>query len=412
MKKIFFSLFFFFLGFLALKPENYRSTEIISIEKTREIEKKVLEMNLDLLMEWKNRIYIVASPADIFNLEKENISYILESGNFYPYRQKSLALQAGRNGKYHSYLELERDLLALQNAYPRLVRVFDIGESIEKRKIYALKISDNVELDEEEAEVLFLGCHHAREWISVEIPFLLGKFLAENYEKKSEIKSLVDNSEVWIVPLVNPDGLEYSIHFYRYWRKNRRLNSDGSYGIDLNRNYGYKWGHDNIGSSPVPGSAVYRGTSPFSEPETQAIRDFFLEKNFQALISYHSFSQLILHPWGYTTTVTEKDALLREIASRMSEIIKKARGTVYEYGQAGGFLYLTNGDTIDWSFASSGIPSYTIELPPLDELHGGFFNAEEEINGIFQENLPALLYLIEWSVENFKHSRNSSQGDN
>jgi len=121
---------------------------------------------------------------------------------------------------------------------------------------------------------------------------------------------------------------------------------------------------------------------------------------------------LILHPWGYTTTVTEKDALLREIASRMSEIIKKARGTVYEYGQAGGFLYLTNGDTIDWSFASSGIPSYTIELPPLDELHGGFFNAEEEINGIFQENLPALLYLIEWSVENFKHSRNSSQGDN
>ncbi|MCK4495810.1 MAG: zinc carboxypeptidase, partial [Candidatus Aminicenantes bacterium] len=373
--------------------------DIISVDKNQTILEKLWGMNLDLLMERNGKIFIVASIDDLIKLEEKNIAYTLETQNFYPLKQENITIQSGINGAFHSYKEIEQDLLAIESAYPNLARVIDIGDSLENRNIYALKISDNVQMEEDEAGVLFLGCHHAREWISVEVPFLIGKYLVENYATNSEIKELVDQSEIWIIPLVNPDGLEYSIHFYRYWRKNMRDNGDGSYGVDLNRNYGFKWGYDNAGSSPIPFSGTYRGKSPFSEPETQAIRDLFTQKNFQALITYHSYSQVILYSWGYTKEPSYNNGLLANLAKEMSALMEPVNGRLYEYGQAGDFFYLTNGDTTDWSFGVYGIPSYTIELPPVDQIHGGFFNAEEDINSIFNENLPSALYLIDWAIQ-------------
>lgn len=399
MKKLFFFFAFLCLILSSSGGQEYRLPEIISVEKNSDVEKKLREKGFDFLMEWSNRTYIIVDFKDLQKLEEENISFIRETFNLSPCTPKAISAQGGVNGAYHSYAELERELFALEDSFPGLASVSRIGESLDGRNIYALKISDNVSLDEDEAEVLFIGCHHAREWISVEVPFLLGKHLLSNYETDSRIKSIVDQSEIWIVPLLNPDGLEYSIHFYRYWRKNRRDNGDSSYGVDLNRNYGYMWGFDNQGSSPNPNSEVYRGLEAFSEPETRAIRDFFLERNFQSMISYHSYSQVIIYPWGYTTEPSSQDQLLSQIAATMSGLIQSVSGNLYEYGQT--VLYLTNGDTTDWSFGSYGIPSYTIELPPLDYLGGGFFNAESDIQSIFAENLPAMLYLIEWSVQNF-----------
>ena len=173
--------------------------------------------------------------------------------------------------------------------------------------------------------------------------------------------------------------------------------------MDLNRNYGYQWGFDDEGSSSDPGSSVYRGPAPFSEPETQAVRDLFLRKNFQAMISYHSFSQVILYPWGYTAQPSDRNEELRTIAAEMSRRIQAVNGRTYVYGQSSGpSMYLTNGDTTDWTFGIAGIPSYTIELPPIDELGGGFFNRLEDINPIFNENLPAALYLIDRSIQEFR----------
>lgn len=408
MKKAILFVTTFCLVFFPLEAQDYRNTEIISVEKDQETVKKLMEMDLDLLMEWNNRVYIIVGFNDFLKLQKENIPYTLETSNFYPDKQKEVSIQGGINGRYHSYAELERELLALQDSYSHIARVIDLGDSLEGRNIYALKISDNVYLDEQEAELFFVGCHHAREWISVEVPFLLGKYLVENYETNSQVKDLVDQCEIWIVPLLNPDGLEYSIHFYRYWRKNRRDNGDGSFGVDPNRNYSYNWGLDNEGSSPFPSSAVYRGTSAFSEPETQIIRDLFAERNFQAVISYHSYSQVILYPWGYTNQPAAEDQLLDQIAADMSGLMQSVNGNSYEYGQAGADLYLTNGGMIDWTFGTYNIPSYTLELPPLDQEHGGFFNAEEDIQPIFNENLPAMLYLIDWSVQNFGSGINPS----
>ncbi|MBD3415115.1 MAG: hypothetical protein GF421_11875, partial [Candidatus Aminicenantes bacterium] len=362
--------------------------------------------NLDVLFQKQDQIFLVASTQDLIELDQAGIIYTLETHRFLPSSSQTFSAQGGINGDYHSYLELEKDLLLLESSYPQLAKLEVIGTSLENRNIYALKISDQVHQQENEARVIFLGCHHAREWISVEVPYLLGQHLLENYASDPDIKNLIDRSEVWIVPLVNPDGLVYSIYHYRYWRKNRRDNGDGSYGVDPNRNYGYQWGYDNLGSSSNPYSPVYRGPSPFSEPETQAVRDFMTGKSFQALVSYHNYSQIILYPWGYTEEPSSLDELLSEMSEDMSALMEQVNGTEYEFGRAGDSLYLTNGDTTDWSLGVFGIPSFTIELPPVDQLTGGFYNSEQDIIPIFQENLPAALYLISWAVE--QHAQVSS----
>jgi len=403
MKKAVFLVAVFFFLLVPLRSEDYYNTaEIVSIEKTPEIIPRIRKMGLDLLMEWEGRIYILAGFEELVKLKIENIPYKLEGSDFLSSNIQDATAQSSINGDYHSYYEIEQELTAMEVSYPYLAKVFDIGDSLENRNIYALKISDNVHIDEDEVEVIFLGCHHAREWISVEVPFLIGKYLVENYETSPEIKNLVDRSEIWIVPLVNPDGLEYSIHFYRYWRKNRRYNWDGTYGVDPNRNYGYKWGLDNVGSSPNTSSEEYRGQAPFSEPETRAIRDLFAQKEFKLLVSYHSFSRIIMYPWGYTNQPSDKEDLFAQLAGEMASLIQSVNGNIYEYGPAGSSLYLTNGDTTDWAFGVYGVPSFTIELPPVDQMKGGFFNAENDIYSIFSENLPAMLYLIGWSIEQKK----------
>lgn len=400
MKKTLWTAITLCLIFSPLHAQDYWTTHIISIEKNQQNLKKLSRLDLDFLMEWENKIYIVADFDDFPMLHEENIPYSLETFNLFPYKQTRRTLQGGVNGAYHSYGELEGDLFTLESSYPNLAKISIIGQSLEGRNIYALKISDNVNAEEGEAEILFIGCHHAREWISLEIPFLLGRYLLENYATDPQVQNLVNQSEIWIVPLVNPDGLYYSIHFYRYWRKNRRNNGDGTYGVDLNRNYGYEWGIDNVGSTPYTFSETYRGAAAFSEPETRAIRDLFAQRNFGALISYHSFSQLILYPWGYTDLPSPDDLLFEQIATDMSTRMQAVNGNIYAYVQAGEGLYLTNGDTADWSYGVYGIPSFTIELPPADRLLGQFFNAEEDIQTIFADNLPAMLYLIDWTILN------------
>ncbi|HYA48340.1 MAG TPA: M14 family metallopeptidase [Burkholderiales bacterium] len=372
--------------------------EIVSIDKKEFLAHRLERRGLDLLMEKEGRVYAVVSPGELAALFAARVRFTRVTERFFPYDQTGISADGGLNGAYHSTLELETDFRALARDHPQLARVVELGTSLEGRTIYALKISDNVSQDEGEPAVLVLGCHHAREWISVEVPFLFGRYLLENYAADAAVRNLVDRSEVWIVPLVNPDGLEYTIHVYRYWRKNRRLNADGTYGVDINRNYSYAWGYDNIGSSPEPASDVFRGTAPFSEPETDAVRRLALSRDFRAVISYHSFSQVILYPWGYVDAPAPADSELHAMAGTMAGLIAAVRGTVYGYGRAAQALYVTNGDTVDWAYATLGIPAFTIELPPVDVDHGGFFNDEAAIDAIFRENLPALLYLAGYAA--------------
>ena len=374
--------------------------QILSVQSAPGRVVQLRRLGLDLLAEWEGKIYILAPGNEAALLQSAGIAWAAETGRLPATRFASTGVQTGLNGAYHSYEELKKDLYDLQTRYPDLAKVVDLGTSLEKRHIYALKISSAAAREVSKPEVLFLGCHHAREWISVEVPFQLGKYLAENYALDPEVRRLVDAAAIWIVPLVNPDGLEYSIQYYRYWRKNRRDNGDGSFGVDINRNYGYAWGVDDAGSSPSPDSEIYRGSAAFSEPEVRAVRDFFLSRDIGALITYHSFAQTIVYPWGYTSQPAKDDAAMSAIAARMAALIQAVNGRTYSYGESSLDMYLTNGDLTDWAYGVAGIPAYTIELPPADEIHGGFFNAESDIASIFAENRPAMLYLIDWTIQN------------
>jgi carboxypeptidase T len=305
---------------------------------------------------------------------KQTLISILERAD------QTVALALDENlGLYHTYDETVAFLEQLASLYPELTRLDTLGTSIEGRHIISIKISDNADIDEEEPELLIMGCHHARELMTVEVPLYLAEYLLTNYGSNPSVTDLVDGREVWIAPLINPDGHVYVQNnhdgpWWDWWRKNRRDNGDGTYGVDLNRNYGYMWGYDNVGSSPVTSNELYRGTEPFSEPETQAVRDFCSEHNFSLSLSYHSYGELILYPWGYTYELTDDDELFSVLADSMNVGLGYSPST-------GASLYITNGDSDDWLYGETAtkgqIYAFTVEMNTYDE--GGFGPPEELI---------------------------------
>jgi len=266
---------------------------------------------------------------------------------------------------YHDYAEMVAEITQAAADHPDIVQLSVIGQSIEGRDIYAVKISDNVASDEAEPEVLLFALTHAREHLTTEQALDLIAYFTDNYGLRGDVTNLVNEREIWILPNVNPDGDEYDRignGWYRSWRKNRRNNGDGTWGVDLNRNYGYRWGLDNIGSSPNPGSQTYRGLAPFSEPETQAIRDFALaHPDLVTSISFHSYGELILWPYGYTYEDVPADmepddhAVFVEMGQAMAAL------NGYQPKQASD-LYLTNGDSDDWLYGERGVFAFTFEL--------------------------------------------------
>ena len=294
---------------------------------------------------------------------------------------------------YHSAQTLEQDLRQLAVSHPEIAELHEIGRSVEDRPIWALRLGER---RGSMRKLLFMGCHHAREWIAVEVPYLLAHYLVEE-SSRSPVQEWLSEGEVWVAPMVNPDGHEYSRTTNRLWRKNRRPNPDGSFGVDPNRNYGYMWGTLDIPtSSHTPSDSTYVGPRAFSEPETQAIRDLLGRERFRGAITYHSYSQLILYPWGFTEEpmfAEDFDKTVR-LAGRMQELIQGVHGEFYT-PQPSSALYPTAGDTTDWTYGIYGIPSYTIELRPRTAAEGGFILPPEQIQPTFEENLPAALAFIE-----------------
>jgi len=297
-------------------------------------------------------------------------------------------------GLYHTFSEVAVELQSLASTHADIAKVESIGRSVQGRDLWAIKITDNISQNEAEPVVVFLGCHHAREWISVDVPFLLAKYLLEQYASDPAIAARINAAEIWIVPMVNPDGHQYSVTNDRLWRKNRRNNGDGTYGVDLNRNYGHHWG--GAGSSGDTFSEIYRGPAAFSEPETQAVRDFLIARNPRALISYHSYSQLVLYPWGYTDDPTPDKTKLHAQAVSMADKIRAVHGASYTPEQSSD-LYLASGETTDWLYAQNGAAAFTIELRPRSA-SPGFKLPESQITPTFEENLPAALYLIDQAL--------------
>jgi carboxypeptidase T len=300
---------------------------------------------------------------------------------------------------YHSAASLEQDLRQLAEARPDIAELKEIGRSIEGRPIHLLRVGER--RNGEAPKILFMGCHHAREWIAVEVPFLLAKELVERADDP-QIAGWLSRGEVWVAPMVNPDGHEHSRTEQRLWRKNRRSNPDGSFGVDPNRNYGYMWGILNVPtSSHVPSDETYVGPRAFSEPETQAVRDLIARERFLGVITYHSYSQLILYPWGYTENPVPDShdrELMIQLAADMQALIQEVHGVVYTPQQSSE-LYPTAGDTTDWTYGIYGMPSFTIELRPRTHQEGGFVLPASQIQPTWEENRPAAFRFIEQLFE-------------
>jgi hypothetical protein len=301
-------------------------------------------------------------------------------------------------GLYHTYAELTSALLALEQGYPGLADRFPIGYSVEGRSIYALKISDNVSVDENEPEVLYMGNHHARELMSVDIPLRFAQYLLANYGTDPDVTAMVNEREIFFVPMVNPDGhiyveLNHSGASDYWWRKNRRPNTGGSYGVDLNRNYGYMWGYDNNGSSPDPTSDIYRGTAAFSENETERIRTFCKGRQFILGFSFHTYGEWLLYPWGYIPTPCPDDALFAALADSL------VSGNGYTPGAASTTLYPTNGDTDDWAYGETvDKPRMYLFTPEMNTYaQGGFGPADTYIQPTFNLLLQMNMDLLHFA---------------
>jgi hypothetical protein len=215
-------------------------------------------------------------------------------------------LPPGGMGGFYTFAEMVTKIDQLVTLYPTLVQKINIGTSVEGRTIWAVKISDNVSVNENEPEILYTALQHAREAIGGTSMIFLMQYLCENYASNTQVQALVNNREFFIVPCVNPDGYEYNrstnpsgggMH-----RKNRRNNNGTNPGVDLNRNYGIDWGNcsgagTSCGSNVVTDDTYY-GTAAFSEPETQAIRNFTTSHNFAASIDQHCYGPYYSLPFG------------------------------------------------------------------------------------------------------------------
>jgi hypothetical protein len=320
-----------------------------------------------------------------------------------PPRRGSRRLHAfpDADSAYHDYGEMNAEIDQVVSAHPGTVSVRTIGTSYEGRAIRAIKISDNVATDEDEPEVLFTAHQHAREHLTVEMALYLLHLLAESTD--SRITNIVNSREIWIIPDVNPDGGEYDIATgsYRSWRKNRQPNSGSSaVGTDLNRNWGFQWGCCG-GSSGTFSSETYRGAAPFSAPETQVVRNFVNGRvvggvqQIKANIDWHTYSELVLWPYGYTTANTTSTLTATDQQALSALGTRMASTNNYMPEQASD-LYIADGTINDWMWNAYRIFSYTFEMFPTSS-NPGFYPPDEQIVPQTTRNREAALQLMEYA---------------
>lgn len=301
----------------------------------------------------------------------------------------------GSMGGHLTYEEMLQHLDSMRILYPNLISskfAIDATQTHEGRSIMGVRLSDNPNQTEPaEPQALFSAVHHAREPVGMHQLIYFMWYLLENYAGNAEIKALVDNSELYFVPCLNPDGYIFNQTEQPLgggmWRKNRRDNLDGTMGVDLNRNYGYNWGWDDFGSSPNSETDTYRGTEGFSEPETQAMRNFCRNQNFKIALNYHTYSNLIIHPWGYENIACEDSTLFRNLTREMAIQNNYRVGTGMQV-----LNYNSNGSSDDYMYATEPEKDKIFAMTP--EVGDWFWPESGEILGLCQETMHQNLTLV------------------
>jgi hypothetical protein len=298
---------------------------------------------------------------------------------------------------YHTYEEMVAELDSLSQLFPNITEVFQIGVSQQTQiPIYAIKISDNAHLDENEFTINYDGMHHAREPMGLETCLLLVNHLLNNYGVDPQIREIVDNCEIWVTPILNTEGYKYLVDNdlrSPWWRKNQRdNNNNGQFdpdfdGVDLNRNYDYKFG---VGGSGDISSWTYRGSFPFSESEIQAKRDLALRERFLCSITYHSYAEEIYYYRGVNGNTIPETPIIDTIVDSMANRIPNWSRTGYY--EPGGSTSSTN-MSYPWMFVVAGTYEYLIELGT-----GPHIPEYSVAHKIAQDNLKGAMFLLEKTI--------------
>jgi carboxypeptidase T len=347
------------------------------------------------------RTALVDSGVAIDAIGKDSVVTIVDADGLARLREQGMQLLSVApldfppvDSAYHNYAEMTAAIQQIAAAYPEITRVYTAGLSPEGRPILAVKISDAPEVDDPvEPSVLFFALTHAREHLTVEMALEVIRLFTAGYGQDAALTNLVNTREIWVLPNVNPDGGEYDIESgtYSYWRKNRRPNPGGSYGVDLNRNYGYRWGCCG-GSSGNPSDEVYRGPEAFSESETQVVRDFVLANpDITAAITFHTYAELILYPYGYTYDNQPSDMDPDDYRAFVALARRMAQTNGYTPAQASA-LYITDGDAVDWLYGARRIFAFTFEMYPPGA-PPGFYPPASAIEEQTRRNDAAVTYL-------------------
>ncbi len=295
---------------------------------------------------------------------------------------------SGSMGGYWTLAEIKMKLDSLVASDTRDLiadKLDTLGTTAQGRPIWGLRLGRRMDAPDLRPAVVFNALTHAREPEGMQTLFFFVDDLLSRYDTDSFARYLLDQRVIYICPVVNPDG-----YFYNQtlspggggtWRKNRR-NNGTSYGVDLNRNFGFKWGYDNLGSSPTPSNETYRGPSAFSEPETQAQRDLVNSLQPVTGLSFHSYSDLFIHPWGYATLTPPDSMAFWEWNDEAT------RGSPYFAGEGPRILYATNGDFNDWTYGDTvARPRCYSWTPEIGTDADGFWPAPSRILPLARENL-------------------------
>ena len=298
---------------------------------------------------------------------------------------------------YRTYDEVMDKFDALANQY-EIASSINLGDSYEGRAIKGLKISSG---GTNKPSVFINGCQHAREWITVMSTSYIAENLCANYASDDLMSNILDLVDVYIIPIVNPDGYVYSHTTDRYWRKNRQPNVGSCVGTDLNRNWNADW-NGGQSTSTSTCSDIYVGTAPFSAVEANLLK-LFMESigNLKGHLDIHSYSALVLGPWGYSNSPSPDHEEIIELGTSMNSAISNTHNYNFTFGtgDANGSIYLASGTMPDWSYDGLGALGYTYELRPSSASGGGFELAEGQIVEACEEAYSGVVEMLLWAAD-------------
>ena len=312
-------------------------------------------------------------------------------------------LRSQRDGEewytiYRTYDEVQDKLVEIASS-SSIATLIDLGDSYENRAIKGLKFSTG---GSDKPAVFFNGCQHAREWITVMATTYFADQLAQEYVNNTFTQTLLDIVDVYIVPIVNPDGYVYTHTTDRYWRKNRQPNSGSSYvGTDLNRNWDADW-NGGQSTSTSPSSDIYVGSYPFSATEANVVKNYMESiSNLRGHLDIHSYSALVLGPWGYSNSYTPDHTEIVSLGNLMNDAITNTNNYPFTFGvgDANGAIYLASGTMPDWSYDELGALGYTYELRPNSSSGGAFELPEGQILDACAENYNGAMEMIIWAAD-------------